>query len=76
MASITISSPKQLMMATRMAIGVWPPPDAIQEMNNQAALVAVACCDLAILGNMLGFFSLLPNAIPLSVTCVYVVVGV
>ena len=56
---ITNDFPKQLMVATRMAIGVWPAPNAVSEMIKEAASLATSCKELTQLGNTLGFFPLL-----------------
>jgi hypothetical protein len=51
--------PKKLMMSTRMAIGVWPPPEAIPDMIREASNLAVACKDLVLVANTLGYFPVL-----------------
>lgn len=48
--------PKQLMIATRMAIGVWPAPNAVSNMIQEASSLAAACRELVLLGNTLGHF--------------------
>ncbi|KAJ3254360.1 hypothetical protein HK103_007242 [Boothiomyces macroporosus] len=53
---ISSEFPKQLMLSTRMAIGVWPPPDAVSEMIREAASLATHCRELVLLANTLGFF--------------------
>ncbi|KAJ3359560.1 hypothetical protein HDU91_004897 [Kappamyces sp. JEL0680] len=50
--------PKQLIVSTRMAIGVWPPPDAVTEMIREAASLASACRELVLLANTLGSFAI------------------
>ncbi|KAL5037234.1 hypothetical protein RTP6_004701 [Batrachochytrium dendrobatidis] len=51
--------PKQLMLSTRMAIGVWPPPDAVAEMIREAAALAASCRDIVLLANTLGHYPIL-----------------
>ncbi|KAJ3274260.1 hypothetical protein HDV01_003333 [Terramyces sp. JEL0728] len=53
---ISSEFPKQLMLSTRMAIGVWPPPDAVSEMIREAASLATHCRELVLLANTLGYF--------------------
>jgi ankyrin repeat protein len=48
--------PKQLMISTRLAIGVWPPPNAVSEMIKEAANLASICRELVLLANTLGAF--------------------
>ncbi|KAJ3214118.1 hypothetical protein HK099_007016 [Clydaea vesicula] len=56
---INTETSKQLMLCTRIAVGVWPPPNAITDMINAAYTLAHACKELADLTNLLGFFPLL-----------------
>ena len=56
---ITNDFPKQLMVATRMAIGVWPAPNAVSEMIKEAASLASSCRELTLIANTLGYFPLL-----------------
>ena len=63
---ITNDFPKQLMVATRMAIGVWPAPNAVSEMIKEAASLATSCKELTQLGNTLGFFPLLKKTFDIS----------
>jgi hypothetical protein len=67
--SKTISNyfPKQLMLSTRMAIGVWPPPDAVAQMIREAAGAARSCKELSELANTLGYFPVVSTDIELSV---------
>jgi ankyrin repeat protein len=50
--------PKQLMLSTRLAIGVWPPPNSVSEMIKEAASLATICRELALLANTLGAFTI------------------
>lgn len=63
---ITTDFPKQLMVATRMAIGVWPAPNAVSEMIKEAASLASSCRELTLLANTLGYFPLLDKTFDIS----------
>ena len=65
--SISVDHPKQLKLATRMAIGVWPPPDAVSEMIGEAASLASACRELVLLGNTIGYYPILEKSFEISV---------
>nr|KAJ3420229.1 hypothetical protein HK105_005931 [Polyrhizophydium stewartii] len=58
--------PKQLMLSTRMAIGVWPPPDAVAEMIREAASLAASCRELVLLANTLGPYPILDKNLEVS----------
>ena len=64
--SVATIFPKQLMLSTRMSIGVWPPPDAVSQMINEAASIVTVCKELAGLTNSLGIFPLLDKPIEVS----------
>ena len=64
---ITVEYPKKLMLATRMAIGVWPPPDAVSNMIKEAAGLASACKDFVQLANTLGNYPLSDKSMEISV---------
>jgi hypothetical protein len=59
--------PKQLMLSTRMAIGVWPPPDALSQMIKEAARLASTCRELVLLANTLGYFTFSTEILEISV---------
>ena len=65
--AITIDFPKQLITSTRMAIGVWPPPNAVSEMILEASSLASSCKELVSLGNSLGYFPILDKVFDVSV---------
>ena len=67
---ITVEYPKKLMLATRMAIGVWPPPDAVANMIKEAAGLASTCKDFVQLANTLGSFPVLEKTLEISVDCI------
>lgn len=54
---------KQLMLCTRIAVGVWPPPNAISDMLAASSLLAKNCKELVDLENTLGYFPLLDQAL-------------
>ncbi|KAI8902868.1 ras guanine nucleotide exchange factor domain-containing protein [Globomyces pollinis-pini] len=58
--------PKQLMISTRMAIGVWPPPDAVTDMIKEAASLASSSRELVLLANTLGTFPMLDKKFEVS----------
>jgi hypothetical protein len=59
--------PKLLMLSTRMAIGVWPHPDAVSDMIKEAASLAATCREIVLLANTLGFFTFSPETLDISV---------
>ena len=63
--------PKQLMLSTRMSIGVWPPPDAVSQMINEAASIVRVCKDIAALTNTLGLFPILEKPIEVTVIIIH-----
>ncbi|KAJ3052005.1 hypothetical protein HK097_006984 [Rhizophlyctis rosea] len=65
---INVEMPKQLMVATKIAVGVWPPPHAQAEMIKTAANLARACKTLTDLGNTTGFYPVIDK--PLEVNFV------
>ncbi|KAJ3129785.1 hypothetical protein HK098_000155 [Nowakowskiella sp. JEL0407] len=50
---------RNLLISTRIAVGVWPPPNAISEMIKTAAALAKSSRKLTMLANIIGFFPLL-----------------
>lgn len=64
---ITVDMPKKLMTSTRMAIGVWPPPEAISEMLRESVSLASAVKDLVLLGNSLGYFPVLDKIFEITI---------
>lgn len=65
---INVEMPKQLMLATKIAVGVWPPPHAQSEMIKSAANLARACKTLTDLGNTTGFYPVLDKPLEVSVS--------
>ena len=63
---INTETSKQLMLATRIAVGVWPPPGAISDMVNAAILLATSCKYLCDLVGILGYFPLLDTPLDLN----------
>ncbi|KAJ3300427.1 hypothetical protein HK104_000485 [Borealophlyctis nickersoniae] len=66
--TINMDLSKQLLTTTKLAIGVWPPPQAQSEMIKSAANLARACRTLADLANTTGFFPLLEKPMELNVS--------
>ncbi|KAI8924506.1 hypothetical protein BC831DRAFT_300150 [Entophlyctis helioformis] len=58
--------PKQLMLSTRMAIGVWPPPAAVADMTGEAISLAASCRELVMLANTLGHYPVLDKNLEVS----------
>ncbi|KAH6581147.1 hypothetical protein BASA61_009218 [Batrachochytrium salamandrivorans] len=58
--------PKQLMLSTRMAIGVWPPPDAVADMIREASSLAASCREIVLLANTLGHYPVLETNFEVS----------
>ncbi|KAJ3189348.1 hypothetical protein HDU85_002977 [Gaertneriomyces sp. JEL0708] len=58
--------PKQLMLTTRIAIGVWPPSNAMSEMVRAATALAKACRELVDLANCTGGWPILEKRIEIS----------
>ncbi|KAJ3086621.1 hypothetical protein HK102_012820 [Quaeritorhiza haematococci] len=58
---------KQLMVTTRLAVGVWPPPNATAEMIKAASTLAKACKELVDLANIPGYFALIDKNLDLNV---------
>ncbi|KAJ3042258.1 hypothetical protein HDV00_007624 [Rhizophlyctis rosea] len=63
---INVEMPKQLMLTTKIAVGVWPPPQAQSEMIKSAANLARACKTLTDLGNTTGFYPVLDKPLEVS----------
>lgn len=53
---ITTETSRQLMLTTRIAVGVWPPPNSVTDMIKAAINLANACKELVDLANVCGFF--------------------
>ncbi|KAI8810741.1 ras guanine nucleotide exchange factor domain-containing protein [Cladochytrium replicatum] len=56
---LNLEHSRQLMVTTRISVGVWPPANAISDMIKAAATLAKACRSLAQLANSTGFFPIL-----------------
>lgn len=65
---ISTEAPRQVMLATRMAIGVWPPQDAVSNMIKEASALASSCRELVLLANTLGTFSISEKKFEVSFT--------
>ncbi|KAJ1544399.1 hypothetical protein HK096_007594, partial [Nowakowskiella sp. JEL0078] len=58
---------RQLLVNTRIAVGVWPPVNSISEMIKAAAAVAKSCRQLTYLGNSFGYFPVLDKTLSFEV---------
>ncbi|KAI9101238.1 hypothetical protein DFS34DRAFT_462756 [Phlyctochytrium arcticum] len=57
---------KQLMLTTRIAIGVWPPQHAMADMIKAATDLARSCRELIDLANLTGMFPILDKTLELN----------
>ncbi|TPX66009.1 hypothetical protein SpCBS45565_g04755 [Spizellomyces sp. 'palustris'] len=58
--------PKQLMLTTRIAIGVWPPQHAMSDMIKAATDLARTCRELTDVANMTGVFPVLDKTLEVN----------
>ncbi|KAI8823022.1 ras guanine nucleotide exchange factor domain-containing protein [Fimicolochytrium jonesii] len=58
--------PKQLMLTTRIAIGVWPPQHAMSDMIKAANELGRTCRELTDIANMTGLFPVLDKVLELQ----------
>ncbi|KAJ3146045.1 hypothetical protein HDU86_000544 [Geranomyces michiganensis] len=60
--------PKQLMLTTRIAIGVWPPQHAMSDMIKAATDLARTCRELTDVANLSGMFHLVDRSLDVQFT--------
>ncbi|KAJ3016501.1 hypothetical protein HKX48_004007 [Thoreauomyces humboldtii] len=60
--------PKQLMLTTRIAIGVWPPQHAMSDMIKAATDLARTCRELTDIANLTGVFGVLDRILDVQFT--------
>ncbi|KAJ3168966.1 hypothetical protein HDU88_001293 [Geranomyces variabilis] len=60
--------PKQLMLTTRIAIGVWPPQHAMSDMIKAATDLARTCRELTDIANLSGMFHLVDRSLDVQFT--------
>ncbi|KAI8907028.1 hypothetical protein DFJ77DRAFT_187350 [Powellomyces hirtus] len=60
--------PKQLMLTTRIAIGVWPPQHAMSDMIKAATDLARTCREITDVANLTGIFQLVDRPLEVQFT--------
>ncbi|TPX38480.1 hypothetical protein SeMB42_g04911 [Synchytrium endobioticum] len=66
-AALNGDLPRALLVATKVACGVWPPAEAVQDMSMAAGNIARVCRELVDVANTTGFWPLLEKELVLRV---------